>query len=80
LHQQPLFTEGRFADIARLDDHSEIELPVYRPNALPVTEAASLEFLRLPTFSSAEPELLDQYADAFEKTLTNAESISKGIC
>jgi dTDP-4-amino-4,6-dideoxygalactose transaminase len=80
LHQQPLFTEGRFADIARFGDRSDVELPQYRPDALPITEAASREFLRLPTFSSAEPELLDQYADAFEKTLTNADAILKGIC
>lgn len=80
LHQQPLFTEGRFADIARLGDRSDVELPVYRPDALPITEAASREFLRLPTFSCAEPALLDQYADAFEKTLGNADAILKGIC
>ena len=80
LHQQPLFTEGRFAELARLDGLDGLELPQYRPDALPRTEAASAEFLRLPTFSSADTELLDQYAEAFEKTLSNADSILKGIC
>ena len=80
LHQQPLFTEGRFSDIVRLEGRPEIELSVYRPDALPITEAASREFLRLPTFSRAETELLDQYADAFEKVLANAKSLLNGNC
>lgn len=80
VHQQPLFTEGRFADIARIDGRPDIEVPQYRPDALPVTESVNRELLRLPTFSRAETELLDQYADAFEKVLSNSESILKGIC
>ena len=78
LHQQPLFTEGRYAQIARLEGHPDVLLPEYRPDALPVTEAASREFLRLPTFSRAETELLDQYADAFEKVLANVDALSEG--
>jgi len=76
LHQQPLFTEGHFARIARLTDRPGITLPVYRPDALPRTEAANLTLLRLPTFPSADTALLDQYADAFDKVLSNAEAIT----
>ncbi len=76
LHQQPIFTEGLFARLARLEGRNDITLPAYRPDALPKTEAASREFLRLPTFPSAERELLDQYVKAFEKVLAHAEAIA----
>jgi perosamine synthetase len=67
VHQQPFYTEGQFAEIARLP--SGVSLPVYSHDALPQTEAANDLLLRLPSFTSATRELLDQYALAFRKVL-----------
>jgi len=41
LHQQPVFTEGRFIEIARLQSLPRETLPTYRPDALPRTTAAN---------------------------------------
>ncbi len=82
VHQQPIFTEGHFARIARpartagLQSGCDIELPTYRPDALPKTEAANRNLIKLPSFPSAERELLDQYARAFEKVITHAPQIT----
>ncbi len=65
LHQQPLFTEGHFAQIAGLEGRAD--LPIYRPDALPRTEAAGKEFIRLSAFPAAPRVLMDQYAEAFDK-------------
>jgi dTDP-4-amino-4,6-dideoxygalactose transaminase len=73
LHQQPLFTEGSLAKIARLDGAP----PVYRPDALPRTAQVNEELLRLPAFPRATKELMDQYAEAFEKVLENAGAIAE---
>jgi dTDP-4-amino-4,6-dideoxygalactose transaminase len=73
LHQQPLFTEGTFARIARLGGAP----PVYRPDALPRTAQVNEELLRLPAFPRATKELMDQYAEAFEKVLENAGAIAE---
>lgn len=75
LHQQPFFTEGAFESIARLTNRDIAGLPVYKPDALPQTEAANQELIKLPTFPSAGRELLDQYALAFEKVLAHAGEI-----
>ena len=75
LHQQPLFTEELFARIARLDRRSEVPWPIYRPDALPRTETASRELLRLPTFPLGGRDLLDQYVNAFEKVLGHSAEI-----
>ncbi len=79
LHQQPLFTEGVFARIARLDERPDVSLPVYRPDALPRTEAAQHQLLKLPSFPFAERELLDQYVTAFEKVLRHADEIARVV-
>lgn len=76
VHQQPIFTEGHFARIARIEDRSNLRLPIYLKNALPSTEAANQQLLRLPTFPQAERRLLDQYIVAFEKVLSHAEELS----
>ncbi len=88
LHQQPIFTEGHFSRIARLartarpartaglEDHPNIELPTYRPDALPKTEAANRNLIKLPCFPSADRELLDQYARAFEKVIIRAPQVA----
>lgn len=74
VHQQPLFTEGAFRQIAAM--RGLTGLPVYRPDALPRTEAANQELLKLPAFPSAPRALLDQYAAAFEKVMANAGAIA----
>lgn len=76
LHQQPLFTEGHFMRLARLEQQPGIAPPVfYRPDALPRTEAANRELLKLPSFPSAGRKLLDQYVRAFEKVLACADEM-----
>jgi len=76
VHQQPIFTEGHFARVARLEGRRNIDLPTYRPDALPKTEAANRNLLKLPSFPSAERDLLNQYACAFEKVITHAPQIT----
>jgi dTDP-4-amino-4,6-dideoxygalactose transaminase len=66
LHQQPLFTEALYAQIS----HSPAI--AYDATTLPNTVAANAELLRLPAFPRAGRELLDQYAEAFEKVVTHA--------
>jgi dTDP-4-amino-4,6-dideoxygalactose transaminase len=77
LHQQPVFTEDRFIDIARLRHLPRESLPTYRPDALPQTTAGNAMLIQLPSFPSAERALLDQYAKAFEKVLAAAADISE---
>ena len=67
LHQQPFFTETRFADILGRHGAADIELPDYKPDALPSTEAANRQLIKLSTFPGAGRDLLDQYALAFKK-------------
>lgn len=77
LHQQPVFTEGRFIEIARLQSLPRESLPTYRADALPRTTAANATLIQLPSFPSAEQPLLDQYAKAFEKVLAAASDIAR---
>ena len=65
VHQQPFFTEGHWKAIARLPDQSGVS--VASPDGLPATAALQQNMLRLPSFPSATPALLEQYAEAFEK-------------
>lgn len=65
VHQQPFFTEGHWKAIARLPDQSGVS--VVGLDGLPATAALQQNMLRLPSFPSATPALLEQYADAFEK-------------
>lgn len=65
VHQQPFFTEGHWKAIARLRDESGVS--VVSPDGLPATAALQQHMLRLPSFPSATPALLEQYAEAFEK-------------
>jgi dTDP-4-amino-4,6-dideoxygalactose transaminase len=73
LHQQPVFTEGQWIELARLQHMSN--LPTYDPAALPITTAGNGSLIKLPSFPSASKELLDQYALAFEKVMGNLERI-----
>jgi dTDP-4-amino-4,6-dideoxygalactose transaminase len=75
LHQQPIFTEGRWREIARLP--VDVPAPDYASVRLPHTEAVGEELLRLPSFPSASQALLDQYAEAFRKVLAHAEAIGE---
>jgi perosamine synthetase len=75
LHQQPLFTEGAFARIGPLAAMDHTKLPRYLPNALPETEKANADLIRLPTFPFAEMPLLRQYVDAFQKVMNQSHRI-----
>lgn len=77
LHQQPFFTQGIWTKVARLTETDSQNLPVYLPDALPRTEAANKELIKLPVFPSAKRDLLDQYAFAFEKVMSNTKEILK---
>jgi len=82
LHQQPVFTEGTWASLARLEEGSKAmggrPLPKYDPTALPRTAAGNATLLKLPAFPRAGRALLDQYAAAFEKVLVHAGDIAHG--
>ncbi len=73
VHQQPLFTEGAYRQIAAMRDLSHV--PSYRSDDLPRTRAMNEQMLKLPVFPSATRPLLDQYALAFEKVLANSSAI-----
>ena len=75
VHQQPLFTEGVNRTIPAM--RGVANLPEYCADALPRTQAANNDMLKLPSFPSATRPLLDQYAVAFEKVLMNAEAIAR---
>jgi dTDP-4-amino-4,6-dideoxygalactose transaminase len=63
VHQQPFFTEGHWRSIARIADPPAL-VP---PSGLPRTAELQRNMLRLPTFPSRHPDLVQQYAAAFEK-------------
>ena len=46
LHQQPFFTHGILASVARLTGRDSIELPIYKADALPKTEVANHELIK----------------------------------
>lgn len=73
LHQQPLFTEGTWREIARLPDG--LLVPEYAPDALPNTQLGNMQLLKLPAFPNAERALLDQYITAFRKVVGQAGAI-----
>jgi len=73
VHQQPFFTEGHFQRIARLPD--DVSPPNYLPDSLPQTQNGNEALIKLPSFPNAERELLDQYAEAFERVITQADTI-----
>jgi perosamine synthetase len=77
LHQQPFFTENFWANVARLPD--SVKPPVYKADALPRTEAENRKLIKLPVFPTAQRDLLDQYASAFEKVLNHAVEIAAKI-
>ena len=70
LHQQPLFREGVYQEILRCPDARDLTQV-----ALPQTEAANQKLLRLPTFASPDTRLVEQYAMAFKRVMTNQDHI-----
>jgi len=68
LHQQPVFTEGTWAKIARLQGTNSAQRR-YDPADLPRTIRANSLLLKLPVFPHASDALIQQYADAFRKVL-----------
>jgi perosamine synthetase len=72
VHQQPFFSEGHYRKVLRSDRE---DLPDYSQVRLPVTEAANQSLVKLPAFPNADRELLDQYAQAFEKVISHADAI-----
>ncbi|MFN5957866.1 MAG: DegT/DnrJ/EryC1/StrS family aminotransferase, partial [Planctomyces sp.] len=75
LHQQPVFTQGDWLRLARLEHDESARARVYDPADLPRTTAGNGTLIKLPSFPSASKELLDQYAAAFAKVLTNASKL-----
>ncbi|HRH46146.1 MAG TPA: DegT/DnrJ/EryC1/StrS family aminotransferase [Pyrinomonadaceae bacterium] len=75
LHQQPFFTHGLWKSVARLPETDSIKLPTYKPDALPRTEAANQELIKLPVFPNANRDLLDQYVLAFGRVLSHTTEI-----
>jgi dTDP-4-amino-4,6-dideoxygalactose transaminase len=72
LHQQPLFTEGRWNNIARLPE------PVrrYDPLDLPQTTAMAGTLVRYPVFTRPEPALVDAYIAATAQIMRHAREIA----
>lgn len=77
LHQQPVFTEDLFIDLARLRHVPRESLPMYKPSALPRTEAGNQRLMLMPLFHRADRKLLDQYVLAFEKVIGAAAEIAR---
>ena len=75
VHQQPLFTEGLWKEIARPEPGRPV--PQYNPTALPRTCGANESLIKLPSFPNADRVLLDQYLHAFEKVIAAADEISR---
>ena len=75
LHQQPVFTEGHWARIARLPAPAASR--PFDPADLPRTVAGNARLLRLPVFPNAGPELMEQYARAFEKVFAHASELPR---
>ena len=77
LHQQPVFTHQVWSKIARLPATPENPIHNYDPADLPLTTQGNGSLLKLPTFPSANKELLNQYCIAFEKVLAHANDIPR---
>lgn len=74
VHEQPFFSEGHWRRVARLapGDHADYRLP-----DLPVSHAVQANMLRLPSFPWAAPDLIEQYAVAFEKVHAAAATLPR---
>lgn len=72
LHQQPLFTEGRWNDIARLP----APLRQYDPLDLPRTRAMAATLVRFPVFTRPAGDLVDAYLAATARVMHHAKTIA----
>ncbi|MCO6439124.1 MAG: DegT/DnrJ/EryC1/StrS family aminotransferase [Phycisphaerae bacterium] len=79
LHEQPVFTEGLYAGLARIREQPQAAMRQYSADDLPRTTAGNRTLLQLPSFPSAERDLLDQYAYAFRKVMGRASEIAEAI-
>jgi dTDP-4-amino-4,6-dideoxygalactose transaminase len=73
VHQQPFFSEGHCAQLARIcamPDH-----PGYRAVGLERTAEGARTLLRLPNFPGPDNGLLSQYITAFEKVMEQKEAL-----
>ena len=77
LHQQPFFVEGHWNSIARLENG--LEEYDFSKVSLPVTQSESQLMIRLPSFSTASRDFLDQYIQAFRKVISNGTEIEKAL-
>jgi dTDP-4-amino-4,6-dideoxygalactose transaminase len=65
-HKMPLYTEAQWW-------HHKPEIP-----DLPGSEQANATAISLPYFTSDQPELVEQYAKAFEKVWAHRQQLAKG--
>ena len=77
VHQQPFFLEGLWNQVARLDNG--LSQYNYSDVSLPNTEKEGQLMIRLPHFSTASREFLDQYVAAFRKVQVHAEEIFEKV-
>jgi dTDP-4-amino-4,6-dideoxygalactose transaminase len=77
IHQQPFFTEGHWNRLARLDNG--LTQYDYNQVSLPLTERESQFMIRLPHFSTASQDFLDQYVTAFNKVCVHAKDINDSV-
>lgn len=75
LHQQPLFTEGRWNDIARLP----APLRSYDPSDLPRTTAMAATLVRYPVFTCQADDLIDTYITATARVMRHADAIAESL-
>lgn len=77
LHNQPIFKEGHYKKIMRINDRV---IPyIGAEGSFPKVEATLSSLIRLPTFPQASKKLLDQYVQAFTKVLSQQDIIAKKI-
>jgi perosamine synthetase len=76
LHQQPMFTHGMWATLARLVGTPFADR-TYDPMDLPKTMMGNATLLKLPNFPNADAALIDQYAQAFAKVIKHADDLPR---
>lgn len=75
LHQQPLFTEGRWNDIARLPP----PLRRYDSLDLPRTTTMAATLVRFPVFTRPANELVDTYIAATARIMRHVDAIAEAL-
>jgi len=81
LHHHPLFTEmdvyghGRPTRVAHLDASARVETYV---QSLPVAEGIMRRVFEVPWFKHDRPEVIAEYAEAYEKVVSNYRALLAG--